>query len=72
MVEECGILSHLLFHLIARYHTYYQALLFSPGVCLAWARSPIGSIHLQAQTCLSFWLGQEVSGFRHTVVHRTP
>lgn len=54
MVEECGILSSLLFHLIARYHIYYQALPPFPGFCLAWTRSPIGSIHWQAQTCLSF------------------
>lgn len=71
MVEECGILSNVLFHLIASYHIYHQALLPFPGLCLAWARSPIGSICLQAQTCLGFWLGQEVSGLGYTVEGKT-
>lgn len=34
MVEECGILSNLLFHFVANYHIYYQALPSFPGV--AW------------------------------------
>lgn len=71
MVEECGLLSNVLFYLIASYCIYYQALLPFPGLCLAWARSPIGFIHLQAQTCLGFWLGQEVSGPKYTTVGRT-
>ena len=71
MVEECGILSNVLFHLIASYHIYHQALLLFLGLCLAWARSPIVSIYLQAQTCLSFWFRQEVNGLRYTMVGRT-
>lgn len=66
MVEECGLLSNLLFHLMASYHIYHQALPPFPGLCLPWASSPIDSIYLQAQTCLCFWLGQEVSGLRNT------